>query len=250
MVALARWKAHGSGDPVTLVVHGLGATEGEARIPASGVRGTRVVVTLPDHGESPAAPPDYWQYERVAEDVLAVADEVAASRAVGVSLGAGALTRLAAEHPDHFERLALLLPATLDRLREGPAQQAFERLAEGVDAAAEDDGALLRETIAAGVPNGADVGDYVAQRAAALMRLGPALRSLPARTALPDARVLASVASEVLVLGATADPLHPAEVAEDVAAAFPRARLELLPSAAPMLTHRRELRGLLTGFLN
>lgn len=249
MVAAPRWKAHGSGAPVTLVVHGLGATEGEARIPASGLRGTRVVATLPGHGDAADPPPDYWDYGRVAADVLALADEVSATRAVGVSLGAGALTRLVAEHPDRFERLALLLPATLDRPRGVPAQWSFERLADAVDSAGADDGARLRELIAADVPNGADVGDYVAQRAAALMRLGPALRALPEQAVVSDAAVLARVGSDVLVVGATDDPLHPAEAAKDVAAAFPRGRLELFPSAAPMLTHRRELRGLLADFL-
>src|SRR5689334_24790339 len=43
-------QSYGSGSPVTLVAHGLGATAGEARIPASGLPGTRVVVTLPSHG--------------------------------------------------------------------------------------------------------------------------------------------------------------------------------------------------------
>ncbi|GAB3293829.1 hypothetical protein GCM10027563_33880 [Parasphingorhabdus pacifica] len=230
-------------------MHGLGATEAEARIPASGLRGTRVVVTLPGHGRAPDAEPGYWDYQRIAEDVLAVADEVGASRAVGVSLGTGALVRLAAEHPDRFERLALLLPAALDRPRDDTARRTLERLADGVDAAAEDGGALLRELVADDVPAGVEVGDYVAQRAEALLRLGTALRTLPERAAVPDAGALAPVTSEVLVLGATKDPLHPAQVAEDVAAAFPWAELELFPSSAPMLTHRHELRGQLTRFL-
>ena len=43
--------------------------------------------------------------------------------------------------------------------------------------------------------------------------------------------------------------MHPAEVAKATAAAFPHARLELFPSRAPMLTHRRELRSALVEFL-
>jgi len=46
-------RSYGSGSPVTLVAHGLGATAGEARIPASGLPGTRVVVTLPSHADAP-----------------------------------------------------------------------------------------------------------------------------------------------------------------------------------------------------
>ncbi|RCW46925.1 alpha/beta hydrolase family protein [Halopolyspora algeriensis] len=246
----AVWKARGSGTPVTLVVHGLGATEGEARIPASGVRGTRVVVTLPGHGDAAEAPPGYWDYGRVAEDVLAIADEVRATRAIGVSLGAGALTRAAARDPHRFERLALLLPAALDRSRDESAREPFVRLAEAVDAATSDGGARLRALVADDLPSGTEVGNYVEDRAAALMRLGDALRTLPEQCPLADAASLAEVTSDVLVVGATGDELHPAEVAEDVAGAFPRARLELLPSAAPMLTHRHELRRLVTGLLN
>lgn len=242
----ARWTVHGRGGPVTLVVHGLGATEGEARIPSSGLPGTRVVLTLPGHGKAPDAPADYWNYARIAADVLAVADEVEATRAVGVSLGAGALTRIAAEHPDRFERLALLLPAALDRPRDVAATWSFERLA---DAVAAGDAAELRNLVAADLPAGAEVGDYVEQRAAALMRLEGALRELPEQAPLADASPLSSVESDVLVVGATDDPLHPAEVAKAVAAAFTRARLEIFPSPAPMLTHRRELRGLLVDFL-
>ncbi|MBB5154603.1 alpha/beta fold hydrolase [Saccharopolyspora phatthalungensis] len=230
---------------MTLVVHGLGATEGEARIPASGLPGTRVVVTLPGHGSAADPPRGYWNYASVAADVLAVADEVQATRAVGVSLGAGALTRIAADHPDRFERLALLLPAALDRSRDVAATRAFERLA----AAAAAGGPALREILAAEVPEGVEVGDYVDRRAEALLRLEDALRELPEHTPIPDAAALAAVRSEVLVVGATDDPLHPAEVAKAVAAAFACARLEILPSRAPMLTHRRELRRLLVDFL-
>ncbi|GAA4621012.1 alpha/beta hydrolase [Saccharopolyspora hordei] len=231
---------------MTLVVHGLGATEGEARIPSSGLPGTRVVVTLPGHGTAPDAPPGYWTYPTVAADVLAIADEVGATRAVGVSLGAGALTRLAAEHPDRFERLALLLPAALDRPRDVAATWSFERLA---DAVAAGDEAELRKLVAADLPADAEVGDYVEQRAAALMRLEDALRALPEQAPLADASPLRAVTSDVLVVAATDDPLHPTGVAEAVAAAFARARLEVFPSPAPMLTHRRELRGLLVDFL-
>lgn len=49
-------RSFGSGAPVTLVGHGLGATPGEARLPTSGLPGTKVVVTLPSHGDAPDAP--------------------------------------------------------------------------------------------------------------------------------------------------------------------------------------------------
>ncbi|TDC94054.1 alpha/beta hydrolase [Saccharopolyspora aridisoli] len=243
----ARWRVFGDGTPVTLVVHGLGATEGEARIPASGLRGTRVVVTLPGHGAAQDAPAGYWNYGSVASDVLAVADEVGATQAVGVSLGAGALTRIAAERPDRFQRLALLLPAALDHPREPAAAWAYERLAAAV--AADDGGASLHDVLAAEIPPGIEVGDHLDQRARALSRLSEALRALPEQVPVTDAGALSDAIAEVLVIGATGDPVHPASAAKATAAAFRSARLELLESRAPMLTHRRQLRDLLTNFL-
>lgn len=245
----ARWRAYGKGTPVTLVAHGLGATEGEARIPASGLPGTRVVVTLPSHGSAAAAPDGYWQYGRIAADLLNIADHVGARNAAGVSLGAGALTCLAAQNPTRFDRLALLLPASLDYPRDMPACWALEQLAEAVEAAPADGGDSLRRLVSAEVPEGAEVGDYVDRRSAALTRLGDALRALPVQSAVSDAASLRKVTSKVLVVAATDDPLHPAEVGKLTAAAFPNSQLELLSSSAPLLTHRAEVRRMLIGFL-
>lgn len=240
-----RWRGYGSGDPVTLVAHGLGATPGEARIPASGLPGTRVVITLPGHGEAPDAPPGYWRYPTVAADLLRVAEATGATRAVGVSLGAGALIRLAAEHVDAFDRLALLLPAALDR-RSVTATDTCRRLADAAHAGRLD---RLSDLVASDIPAGVDVGDYVRQRAGTLLRLGDALRELPTQAPLDDPAALAAVPAPVLVLGGTGDPLHPESAAKATAAAFPHGRLELLDSAAPLLTHRARVRELLVGFL-
>lgn len=231
-------------------MHGLGATRGEARIPASGLAGTRVVVSLPGHGDAVDAAASYWSYERIAEDVLAIADEVGATRAVGVSLGAGALTRVLAQHPDRFDKCALLLPAASDRSRDASSTSGLGDLAEAVRDAPGDDGVRLRALVAGGLPEGVGVGDYVEQRAQALSRLGDALSVLPGQRPIADLAALGSAVTRVLVVGAADDPLHPSEVAEELAGAFADARLELLPSPAPMLTHRSELRRLLTGFLD
>lgn len=244
-----RWRVHGKGEPVTLVAHGLGATEGEARIPASGLRGTRVVLTFPGHGHAPEPPENFWSYANLAADMLDVADRVGASQAVGVSMGAGALTRIAAERPERFERLALLLPAALDRPRDGAVMEVFERMAHAVRTAHSDGGRALRQLVARQVPEGTGVGDYEHARAATLLRLESALRELPRQAPLMDRAALSAVDRPVLVVGATSDPLHAREVAEQTARALPSATLELFDSSAPILTHRAELRGLLSGFL-
>lgn len=241
-----RWRAYGAGAPVTLIAPGLGATPGEARIPASGLSGTRVVLTFPSHGDAPDAPAGYWTYPTISADLERVADEAGATRAVGVSMGAGGLTALLTRRPDRFERVALLLPAALDRPRATPAMWAFERLADAVEAG---DVAGLRRLVAAEVPAGVAVGEHVSGRVDALLRLGAALRTLPEQVPVADATALRAVEAEVLVIGAVGDPLHPEQVAKDTAAALPNGRLELIDSPAPLLTHRREVRSLLVEFL-
>ncbi|RKT57947.1 TAP-like protein [Saccharothrix australiensis] len=216
-----RYRSYGSGTPVTLIGHGLGATPGEARLPASGLPGTRVVVTLPSHGDAPDAPAGYWDYRRIAADLRAVAREVGATRAVGVSLTSGALLSLLADEPDAFDRVALLLPAVLDEPR-----------------------ALLAREYAITVIGGPP--EYLAERRAAFRRLDGALAELPGRTPVPDRSVLGAVTVPVLVVGATEDPLHPEHVAKETAAALPNSRLELVPS---WLTRRSEVRGWLGDFL-
>jgi pimeloyl-ACP methyl ester carboxylesterase len=225
------WRAYGRGDPVTLVVPGLAATAGEARIPASGLAGTRVVLTLPSHGDEPDAPRSYWQYPVIAEDVLRVADEVKAQAAIGVSLGAGALTRIAAEHPDRFSKLALLLPAVLDQPRTAEVREQLKK--------------TEPEDIAKTLPTGYALGDYVEARSKALKRLPEAIEHLANAYPIDDRRALKEVSAEVLVIAATGDPLHPAEIARETAAAFKEARLEIFDSPAPMITHRTRLRALL-----
>lgn len=224
-------RAYGSGGPVTLVVPGLAATPGEARIPASGLPGTRVVVTLPSHGDEPDAPEGYWRYDTIAKDVLEVADEVKAQGAIGVSLGAGVLTRIVAEHPDRFDRLALLLPAVLDQPRAAEVREQLRK--------------VEPEDIARTLPAGYALGDYVEARSRALKRLQPAIEQLSLTYPVEDRRVLAQVTAKVLVIAATDDPLHPTHIAEEVAGAFTDAELRIFDSSAPMITDRAEMRGML-----
>jgi hypothetical protein len=77
-----------------------------------------------------------------------------------------------------------------------------------------------------------------------------AVRSLPDRTPVPDRSVLGAVTAQVLLLAQEGDPLHPAQVARDLAAVLPSAQLVVLDRPGAMLRERSRLRSLITGFLN
>lgn len=244
---IARWREHGCGSPVTLVAHGLGATDGEARLAASGLPGTRVVVTFGSHGDAPQAPLEYWDYGVLAAELRAVAELVGARQAVGVSMGAGALVRLASEDPDRFDRLALLQPAALDGRRSPEAVRVMQRLAAAVSA---EDRVALRRLVVAGLPSCCgSTGSYVDQRIDALLRVGDALRILAGRVPVCSAASLAAVSARVLVVSGVGDPLHSEAVAVATAAAFRDSSLHILGSQCPLVTHRAEIRGLLAQHL-
>lgn len=202
----------------------------------SGVPGTRVFYEAPGHGRP-------WEgeagYQRIADDLLALADQHGARQALGVSLGANALLRLLSRQPDRFERVVLVLPAALDRpaVRRTPPLEAAlaARDREAVEA-------VVRAELPAAL-TGAEA--YVRARTAFLLAsdLGPLLRVLPHDVPVPDPAVLRAVTARVLVLAQERDPLHPADVAREVAAALPRADLVVLPEAGGLLRHREAMLG-------
>lgn len=242
----------GSGLPVTVFAHGLGASIAETRPLASGVLGTRAFFAFRGHGAS-AAPETPWDYAALAGELRAVADHVGASRALGVSMGAGALLRLLVETPDRFERVVLFLPAVLDRRRTDAAMRRLAAMADLVD---DRDvpglAALLREELPAPVRDLPEVGPYVDQRARVLAGtpVSRALRMLPQVLPVDDRGELARVTAPVLVVGQQGDDVHPAAVAEQVAAALPNARLHVFSEAGAMWLARARLRELVAGFLN
>lgn len=242
----------GAGDPVTLFCHGLAGSIEETRPFASGVGGTRAFLHFRGHGAS-TAPEDEWTYPALAREAVAVADTVGARQALGVSMGAGALTALVAEQPDRFSRLALVMPAVLDRPRHAPALRRFEHLAQLVE---ERDvealvAALLLEQPAE-LRDRPDVVVWTRRRARRLAGtpVGRALRALPSQTAVPDGSALRAVTADVLVLAGEDDEAHPVEVAEELAAALPHATLVVLPPGGLLWRHRARTREVLTSFLN
>jgi pimeloyl-ACP methyl ester carboxylesterase len=115
----------GSGLPATVFAHGVTGSIQTTRPFGSGVLGSRTFFHFRGYGASaPAAKP--LTYPALEADLRAVVDHVGATRALGVSMGAGALCRLLASTPLRFERLVFALPAALDRPRTDTAPDGLE----------------------------------------------------------------------------------------------------------------------------
>jgi 3-oxoadipate enol-lactonase len=242
----------GVGDPVTVFAHGLGSGIAETRPLGSAVTGRRVFFQFRGHGRS-GAPPGHWTYTDLARDLRAVADLTRATRALGVSLGAGALCRLLADDAGRFDRVVLFLPAVLDTPR---APAARERLSALLDALSDGDAARIAGVLAQDIPpslrNNAAAWSFLRQRLEQLMSdgLAPGLASLPDQVAVADRSALGGITARALVIGCHGDELHPAAVAEQLAAALPNAVLYVYDKPGPLWTRRADLRDRIATFLN
>ncbi len=103
----------GDGAPVTVFAHGLTNSRNELAAFTPFLAGTKVRFDFRGHGLS-SVPETGYRFVDFARDLDAVATAYGATRAVGTSLGAGAITNLISRDPDRFERIVFLLPAALD----------------------------------------------------------------------------------------------------------------------------------------
>jgi pimeloyl-ACP methyl ester carboxylesterase len=238
----------GSGSPVSVFAHGLGGSATEVRPLASRSPGTRVLLSFRGHGDSGDLP-DGWDYDLLADDLLGVADAVGATRAVGLSVGAGALLRALTRDPDRFERLAFVLPAALDETREDGATVSLTGLADAIDAQ-DLDGVV--ERLLADVPDAVrdrrGVRALVERRARGLVAR-PAPRPLHHDRPVHDRGELAAVRAPALVVGQDDDPLHTLDLAVELSAALPNAALLALPTGGVFWTATRQVQDALADHL-
>ncbi len=225
----------GSGGPVTLFAHGLGGGRSETRPLAAKVAGTRVLLSFRGHGGSDALA-DGWDYDVLADDLRAVADHVGATRCVGLSLGGGALLRVLRDDPQRFDRLAFVLPASLDSTRADGATLRLRSLGQAIDRGDADAAAALLL---------AEVPEALRERRGVSLLLGRRAQDLVRRPApvprsddrpLSDRSVLDRVTAPTLVIGQEADPLHPLALARELAGLLPNASLVSLPEGGVFWT--------------
>ena len=106
-------EVEGDGSPVTVFAHGLTNSRNELAAFTPFLAGTKVRFDFRGHGLS-SVPEAGYRFADFARDLDTVATAYGATRAVGTSLGAGAITHLIADEPDRFDRIVFLLPAALD----------------------------------------------------------------------------------------------------------------------------------------
>ncbi|MDO5629289.1 MAG: alpha/beta hydrolase [Mobilicoccus sp.] len=242
----------GTGAPGTVFAHGLAGSIATTRPFGTGVPGRRTFLHFRGHGGSDA-PDGPWTYDALAEELRAVADHVGATRALGVSLGAGALLALAARTPDRFERLVLVLPAIIDEPREPAALAHFTTLADLVDEQDQDGiAAYFLDEQPADVRESPAVRTWAADQARVLSgtAVARALRLLPHEVPLADRSILAQVDAPVLIIGQEDDATHPVWAARELADALPRAEVEILPPGGVLWGHRARVRELVAPFLS
>lgn len=242
----------GEGEPTTVFAHGLAGAIPDTRPLGGGVGGRKVFFQFRGHGRSDTSPKPLT-YADLANDLRAVADEFGARRALGVSMGAGALARLLAQTPERFERVVFLLPAVLDQPRP-PAQ--MDRIRSLLEAVSDEDAATAATLLASEIPmalrDRPASWRYVRERLDSLFREGlvEALVDLPDAVPLSDRSQLGPVTAPALVIGCRGDAAHPPTVAEELAAALPDATLHIYDQPAIMWTNRADLRTRISEFLN
>ena len=229
----------GSGLPVSVFAHGLGGSSSETRPLAARIPGTRVLLTFREHGSSDRIDGG-WTYDHLADDLAHVADAVDATRAVGLSLGAGALLRLLTRTPGRFERIAFVMPAALDATRDDLATARLHRLGQAIrDGNQPGVVELLMDDVPEQVRSRGGVRVLVDRRARDLLgRTPPYPRNSDAP--LADLTQLRGVSAPALVVAQREDPLHPSAVAHLLADSLPHATvLELEPGGVFWTETRR-----------
>jgi 3-oxoadipate enol-lactonase len=241
----------GNGEPVTVFAHGMGGGIPDTRPLGSAVDGSKVFYTALGHDGAETGNP--FGYAELARQLGEIADKHSARRALGISMGAGALCRLLCEQPDRFDKVVFFLPAVLDEPRDAPATgrlAALDRAMTAGDTDTVTDWVLADLPVAVRQTPAARV--YADTRARRLCR--PALRGLAirlaAQVAVPDPAALSRVRARALVLGCRDDAAHPASVAERLAALLPHAEQHIYDRPDVVWSQRADLRARVAGFLN
>jgi pimeloyl-ACP methyl ester carboxylesterase len=236
----------GEGPPIVLL-HGLTATRRYVVMGSRALERSGHLVVAYDaraHGRSrPAPEPSQYTYGLLADDLEAVLDALALSRAVlvGASMGAHTALRLALTRPERVAGLVLITPG-VDPLRpHDDAELAhWDALARGLREGGVDGFVAAYDFDSMPERWRTTVQRVVRQRLSAHehpLALADMLEALPRSAPFDCIEQLRAIGAPTSVVGSRddADPGHPLAVAERYADAIPGARLLVeQPGASPL----------------
>ncbi|HYY08163.1 MAG TPA: alpha/beta hydrolase [Actinomycetota bacterium] len=234
----------GSGEPVTVLAHGLTNSCRELAPFTPSLAGTAARFCFRGHGHS-SSPDSGYGFADLASDLDVIARAYGASNAIGTSMGAGAIMRLLQDDPDRFEKIVMLLPASLDVPFEHPER--FDGIADLLETYPKDE--AIERILAMN-------GDRY-ERAPWLRELdlllwadmnpagvARAIREVTRDVSISDRELLRKVESPVLLICREGDVIHPAELGRVLDDLFPNSQLitiaseEELIASIPLLIDR------------
>ena len=235
------WDAAGKGPHTVVWGHGLtGSRAADDAGPFAGLR-TAVVdagwrhvrYDARGHGHSPKpADEDLYRWDRLAGDVLAVADAAGADRfcAAGASMGAATALFAAVRAPERVQALVLVIPPTAweTRAAQGSIYQTSAAVAEA-------EGLPSLVALARELPPTTFLGEEGKTRSLAnLAAMDPVayphVMGGAAASDLPEPAKIAEIHCPTLVLAWSDDAGHPISTAERLADLLPQARLSVATS--------------------
>jgi len=234
----------GSGEPVTVLAHGLTNSCRELAPFTPSLAGTAVRFCFRGHGHS-STPPSGYRFSDLASDLDEVARAYDATNAIGTSLGAGAIMKLLEDDPARFDRIVMLLPASLDVPFRDPAR--FDAIADILETYRRDEAI---ERILAMTPQRYERAPWLRELDLLLwadlntVGVARAIREVTRDVSISDRELLRKVESPVLLICREGDSIHPAELGRILHDLFPNSELitiaseEELIGSIPMLVER------------
>ena len=226
----------GDGEPVTVFAHGLTNSCRELAPFTPSLSGTAVRFSFRGHGHS-SAPASGYRFADLASDLDAVARAYGARNAVGTSLGAGAIMSLLEQDPDRFDRIVMLLPASLDVPFRNP--QRFDGIADLLESYPKEE-AIARILEMNGeryerAPwlRAFDLALWEDMNTVGVAR---AIREVTRDVSISDRELLRKVQAPVLLICRAGDTIHPAELGVILHDLFPGSELITLASEEDLLT--------------
>ena len=225
----------GEGPPVTVFAHGLTNSCRELAPFTPSVTGTAVRFCFRGHGHS-SAPATGYRFADLASDLDAVARAYGARNAVGTSLGAGAIMKLLEDDPDRFDRIVMLLPASLDVPFRDPGR--FDGIADLLETFPKDEAVdrildiTAERYVRAPWLRELDLALWEDLNTVGVAR---AIREVTRDVSISDRELLRKVDAPVMLICREGDSIHPAELGRILVDLFPNAELITLGSEQELI---------------